>query len=732
MSTAPSQESGEQAELGSPPPDDRLATALRRLRWPVVIAWLIAIVALSPLAWTLSQVTNGTASAYLPAAAASARVAGLQAAAARATPSGSPLETSQATAIFTRNSGLTVPDTAAIGSARATVAGLVGRVPGLSAATAVLPAADGRAALFTVDITAHAGAPAIDRDAVAAIRAAIAGPVRSAGTGLVAAVTGPAAVAADTSAGGQQAILMATALIVVAVIMLLVYGSPVLWALPLSGAIAAIVVARALAHGLASAGVTVSPLSAGILIVLTFGTASNYALLLVRRYRSELGRQAMPEAAMATALRRTLPTLAASATTVACSLLCLLTAHSASLRGLGLLAAAAIIAALAAQATFLPALLLTAGRAAFWPRIPRTGAEGHGESRLWTDAGGRVACRPVATMVVMVVLLGAACAGLLSLRISDNPVDDVKGSPGSVTGARLLAGHYPAGDLAPLVLLVPPAQAGAATTAADTTPGVAAVTGDGHVSRYASYSVILSAPFGPTGKDAIAALRARLAAKAPGALVGGIPAMQYDSARAADRDEKTIIPLVLVVILVAISLLLRALVLPVVLVVTTALSFEATLGLSSLLWRYGFGYQGIQSALPLYIFIFLVAFGVDYSIFLSARIREESRPLGITAGTLRGLSVTGGVVTAAGIVLAATFAALTQIPRVAITEAGTAVALGVLLDSLLVRTILVPASLIAIGERAWWPSRRRGRHRGETRARSRLTGHRPNFPSLSR
>jgi RND superfamily putative drug exporter len=734
MSTAQTQPSGKQARPGPRTPDDRLATALRRLRWPVVIAWLLAVVALSPLSSTLSSATSDTASAYLPASAASTKVALLQEAAAQAAAhAGGRLETSQATVIFASDTELTASDAAAIRSARTAVAGLIGRVPGLSAPTAALSSADGKAAIFTVTISGQASSASTDGNAVTAIRTAIAGPARSAGTGLAAEVTGPAAVTADTSTGSQQAILMLTALIVVAVILLVVYGSPVLWLLPLLGGIAAIVVAQAAAHGLANGGFTVSTLSADVLIVLVFGAASDYALLLVHRYRSELRRHAAPEAAMATALRRTLPTLVASAATVACAMLCLLAADSASLHGLGPVGAVGIVAALVAQVTFLPALLLAGGRVAFWPRIPRAGAPDLEESRLWAGVGRAVARRPIATMVVTVLLLAAACAGLASLRFSDNPLDNVKGSPGSVTGARLLAEHYPAGDLAPLVLLVPPAKASAAASAARGTAGVAAVTQSGRVRGYASYSVILSAPpFGSGGTAAIVGLRQRLAALAPGSLVGGNPAIQYDIARAAERDEEIIIPLVLVVILLVISLLLRALVAPVVLVATTALSFGASFGLSSLLWRYGFGYPGVQSELPIYFFIFLVALGVDYNIFLSARVREESRTLGIRAGTLRGLGVTGGVITAAGIVLAGTFAALTQIPQVAIAEVGTAVALGVLLDTLVVRTVLVPASLLAIGERSWWPSRRRGRHRGARKAKTRVTGQRTSFPSLSR
>ena len=256
-----------------------------------------------------------------------------------------------------------------------------------------------------------------------------------------------------------------------AVILLIVYRSPLLWLLPLFGAIGAIVVAQAAAHGLANAGLTVSTLSADILIVLVFGAASDYALLLVHRYREELRSHATTEAAMATAL----PTLAASAATVTCAMICLLVADSASLHGLGPVGAIGIVAAFLAQTTFLPALLLVVGRFAFWPRIPRPGAAGWEESRVWAGIGARIARHPLRTVVVVVLLLGAACAGLASLRIDNNPVDDVKGHPGSVVGAQLPAEHYPAGTIAPLVLLASPGQAAPAAAAARATPGVGSV-----------------------------------------------------------------------------------------------------------------------------------------------------------------------------------------------------------------------------------------------------------------
>ncbi|MGH3169362.1 MAG: MMPL family transporter, partial [Trebonia sp.] len=350
--------------------NDRLATWLRRLRWPVVIVWVIAIVALNPLSSSLSKVTNDSASAYLPSTAASTKVAELQEAAQ------GPATTDSAVVVFARSAGtpapaLTPSDLAVAASARAAVAGLEGHTAGLSAPGPVRPSADGEAATFSVNVTYAGSGGGADRDAVKAIRAAISGPVGSAHDGLLAEVTGSAGVTADTSGGNQQTALLLTALIIVAIILLLVYRSPVLWLLPLFGAIGAIVVAQASAHGLANAGLIVSTLSADILIVLVFGAASDYALLLMHRYRAELHKHQYAEAAMAIALRRTLPTLVASAATVTCAMLCLLTADSASLHGLGPVGAVGIVAALLAQVTFLPTLLLVFGRWAFWPRAPR-------------------------------------------------------------------------------------------------------------------------------------------------------------------------------------------------------------------------------------------------------------------------------------------------------------------------------------------------------------------------
>jgi putative drug exporter of the RND superfamily len=708
-----------------PVPSGRLGRTLRWLRWPTVIVWVLAIVLLHPLAGSLYRVTDDAAAANLPSSAPSTRVAALEAATQH--DSAGRVQSDVVAVVFARKGGLTAADLAVVASARDAVAGLVGRVDGLGLPGAPQPSPDGKAEIFTADVTAPViNETSADTGAVETIRHAI-DAASNADHGVRVAVTGPAAVTADSGSTSQNTLLL-TALVIVAIILLLVYRSVLLWIFPLLGALAGIVIAQAATHGLGSAGLTVSSLSTSILIVLVFGAASDYALLLTHRYRDELRSHAAVEDAMAVALRRTLPTLAASAATVVGAMLCLLAAKSASLHGLGPVGAVAVTSALLAQATFLPAMLLVVGRAAFWPglpradevrsvvgraaclprlpRLPRADEVGREESRVWSSIGVRVARRPVRVALAAVVLLGAACVGLLSLQTDNNPLSNVKGQPESVIGAQLFAAHFGAGAIAPLILLTPPQEASTAAATARSTPGVAEVTQGSPVGGYADVSVTLSVdPYGATGSAAIAHLRLRLDHEAPGSLVGGDPAVQYDIARAAGRDAEVLIPLVLVVILLVVAVLLRALVAPLVLVATTAVSFAASFGLANLLWRYVLGYAGIEAQLPLYVFVFLVALGVDYNIFLSARIREEARKVGTRQGTIRGLADTGGVITAAGVVLAGTFAALALRPLVDLTEVGTAIAIGVLLDTLLVRTVLVPAAFLAIGERVWWPGR---------------------------
>jgi putative drug exporter of the RND superfamily len=603
----------------------------------VAVLWIASIVVLVPLASGLAAVTNDTASAVLPSGAQSAQVAALQQEARHA--SGGPVS-EQAIVVFARPGGLSSGDLAAVTASRAAVGALDRRVGGLGAPGAVQRSADGDAALFTVAVSApQDSATAADTRAAASVRRAVAPAVSRAGDGLVSAATGDAAVTADSGSTTLSALLL-SALAIVAAILLLVSRSPVLWLLPLITAVGAVELARAAAHGLASAGLTVSYLSSAIVIVLVFGVASDYALLLVHRYREELPHHAACEEAMAAALRAVAPTLAASAATVTGAMLCLLAARSGSLHGLGPIGAVAVVASFLAVMTFLPSLLLILGRAAFWPRVPAPGARGAETSRVWAAIGARAARRPATVALSTVLLLGLACVGLMSLRVSSDPLNDLKGHPGSIAGEQLLAAHFPAGAIAPLVLLAPGSEAGTAAHVARDAASVATVAPEPPVGGYAADSVTLSvSPYSAQGFSAIAALRQELARRAPGALVGGSPAAGYDIAQAADRDTAVIIPLVLVVILLVIMVLLRAVVAPLVLVVTTALSFGASFGLASLLWRYGFGYPGINPQLPLYIFMFLAALGVDYNIFLSARVREEARKADARNGTLRALRV---------------------------------------------------------------------------------------------
>ncbi len=678
---------------------DRLALWLRRLRWPVLLGWVVLVLLLSHFSSGLTNALDNGVQAFLPSGAASTRVTEIQQAAA----GGATVD--QATVVLVRPGGapLSAAGLAAAEAARAAVARL--QVAGLSAPGALIPSQDGKAAEFTVTETSQpTAASGRDTTAVKAVRQVVAGPAAAAG--LQAEVTGSAAENADSGGTTSQTAILARAVLLLAVILLLVYRSPVLFLLPLLGSVGAVEAAKAAAHGLANAGLTVSTLTAAILSVLVLGAASDYALLLIHRYRDELRYHDRTEDAMASALRKVTPTLLASAGTITAGMVCLLAARSASLHGLGPVGAVSIVCALIAQLTLLPALLLVFGRWVFWPQIPREGQGGREESRFWSWVGGRAARRPAWTTAVSVVLLAAACAGLAVLYTNGDPVSGVKSDTGTAAGYQLLAEHYPVGDLAPVVILAPPARARAAGTAAAATKGVASVAAGAPAGGYDSLTVTLSVqPYGTTGAAVVQALRQALARAAPGSLVGGDPAVQYDISQAAHRDTLVLIPLVLLVIFIIIAFLLRALVAPLVLVLTTALSFGASFGLASLAWRYPLGFKGIEAQLPLYIFIFLVALGVDYNIFLSARIREESRPLGIRDGTQRGLAVTGGVITAAGLVMAATFTILSVLPSVQVAEVGIAVVIGVLVDTLLVRTVLVPASLLLIGDRVWWPSR---------------------------
>ena len=492
----------------------------------MVVARALAAVLLYSVAGHLPKVTDDSSAANLPPSAQSTQVAGLQQPAGNGRSSQDQAGTDQAVVVLARGSGrLTEADLAAAASAGSAVARLAGQMSGLGRPGPLQRSADGEAVLFQAPVTAPAnGLTSADAAAVRAIRAA----AGTGANGLQVAVTGSAATSADSGVQSQTGLLL-TAVLIVAVIPLLVYRSPLLWVLPLLSAGGAIVIAKAAARGLADAGVTVSTLSTSILIVLVFGAATDHALLLVHRYREDLRHHARTEQAMAAAIRRTLPALAASSATVTCAMVCLLAAESAPLNGLGPVGAVSIASALLAQTTLLPALLLITGRPVLWPQIPRQGQPGREESRLLSRAGARTARHPARAAATAVLVLGAACGGLAALHTDNNPQDQAKGRPGSVTGEQLLIEHHAAGVIAPLVLLAPPGEAWAAATAAWATPDVASVSLGKPASGYASFSVTLFAdPYSASGYAAVQDLRGRLADRAPGSLVGGSSAVRYD------------------------------------------------------------------------------------------------------------------------------------------------------------------------------------------------------------
>jgi RND superfamily putative drug exporter len=559
--------------------------------------------------------------------------------------------------------------------------------------------ADGRAAQFASGFNAN------DPHLVAAVkrlRAAV--TTLTAGAGLTAHVGGPAGQSAD-SYGVFDTIdgpLLWLALGVVMVLLLMTYRSPVLWLVPLAAAVAGLTVAQEAAYLLARmGGITINGLSQSIMLVLAVGAGVDYALLLVSRYREELVRFRDKHNAMAVALHRAGPAIIASAGTVAVSLLCLLLSVLNSDRGLGPVAALGVLGAFAAMVTLLPALLVALPRAMFWPQVPHFSVEPRPRTSWWGTVAEAVAVRPRAVWIVATLVLVVMAAGLAGLRSTGlTAADQFPTKPDSLRAQDVIARHFPGepGDVAVVI-----GKASAASGMARVVAGHADAART--AGPYARFDVPLpGAPNDPASQRIVRQLRTALAS-VPGAeaRVGGLTAINLDIAVASRHDRDLVIPAVLAVVLLVLIGLLRSLVAPLLLVATVVVSFGAALGASWLVFRYCFGFHGTDVSYPLFSFVFLVALGIDYNIFLMTRIQEESRRLGTRDGTVRGVTVTGGVITSAGVVLAATFAVLATLPLVTLIEIGFTVAFGVLLDTLLVRSVLVPALAVDVGERIWWP-----------------------------
>jgi RND superfamily putative drug exporter len=578
-------------------------------------------------------------------------------------------------------------------------------IEGVGQLPPIVPSEDGTAAVLTIPITAG-GVEDILIRAVEDVRELVREDLPP---GLDVQVTGPAGFSADASKafeGVNSTLLFATAGLVF-VLLVLIYRSPIFWLLPLLAVLFAEAVVRGLGTLLAEAGLVINGQTGGILLVLVFGAGTDYALLLTARYREELVLVEDKHEAMRIALRQGGPAILASAGTVVAALLCLSFAQVNSIAGLGPVGAMGVAVAAAAMLTLLPALLLVGGRRAFWPFVPRYGDERPASRGFWARLGVRIERRHRAAWVGTTAGLAVLALGALTLDDDLTTANLFRGSVESVEGQRLLEQSFPAGASAPAVVLVTDrAQTDAALEAARSAPGVARVGQPEEGDAGARFDVVLDAdPFGEEGFAAIDPLRQELrAAVGDAALVGGSSAEEADLRAAVERDTKLLVPLVLLVVLAILVLLLRALVAPLLLIGTVVLSFAAALGASLLLFEVFADFPGEDPSYPLFAFIFLVALGVDYNIFLMARVREEAHALPTREAMLKGLAVTGGVITSAGIVLAGTFSVLAVLPLVALTQIGITVALGVLLDTFVVRSVLVPAATFEIEERIWWPS----------------------------
>ena len=543
------------------------------------------------------------------------------------------------------------------------------------------------------------------------LRALLSRPGRPDGLGVY--VTGLGGISADLFEvfGSIDGALILATVVVVVLILLAVYRSPVLWLLPILGAGAAFSMASGVLYLLAKNDVlTVNGQSQGIFTVLTFGAATDYALLLTARYREELHRHASRWDAMVVAWRSAAPAIVASAATVVLGLLCLLASELEGNKGLGPVTAIGIASAALSMLVLLPALLLL-GRWLFWPRVPQLDGEDPVHEGLWATVSEKVGRRPGRVALGAGLVLAVLAVGSVSLDADGIPQSEsLTGNPESVVGQRALEKHFPAGLGTPVDVLGPAAQSAQLLATVKATPGIAdAVLFPGPTTRVEGDRVLVEAvlavsPDSDRATEVVKDLRVRLDAVSKDALVGGFTAIDLDIKDASRRDNRVIIPLVLLVILVVLALLLRALVAPLLLIATVVLSFLATLGTCAFVFDRVFDYPGADTAFPLFAFVFLVALGIDYNIFLMTRVREESLVHGTRTGMLRGLTVTGGVITSAGIVLAATFTVLGVLPLVFLAEIGFAVAFGVLLDTFVVRSLLVPALTLLVGDRVWWPS----------------------------
>jgi RND superfamily putative drug exporter len=514
--------------------------------------------------------------------------------------------------------------------------------------------------------------------------------------------------------GDLDSTLLLTTLGVVAFILIIVYRSPILWFLPLLSAVFALSTAGGIIYLLAKNNVIdVNGQSQGILSVLVLGAGTDYALLLISRYREELHHHSTPVAAMRAAYKGTFEPIVASGATVALGLLVLLLSDLSGNRGLGPIGAIGVAVAVITMVTLLPAFLVLFGRWIFWPRIPRFDDADSQLTGTWAKVGSLVERRPRRAWVITGLLLVVLAAFSTTLKTDGlSTSESFTGNPESVVGQKLLLNHFPGGEGDPTKVILKNELIPAVSEKLRGVAGVSEVAPEANAggvivkNGLSILNVTLStAPDSRESRDRIPAIREAVKSIDESILVGGTTAVFFDTDVAARHDNRTVIPVVLLLITLILGLLLRSIVSAVLLLGTVVLSYFATLGVCALVFNHIFGFAGGDASFPLFAFIFLVALGIDYNIFLMTRVREESGKIGTRKGVIKGLTVTGSVITSAGIVLAATFGVLGILPLVFLAQLGFAVAFGVLLDTIIVRSILVPALVHEIGPKVWWPSK---------------------------
>jgi len=681
--------------------------ARRRAKWIIALLWVAAMAGAiaGDLPKKYSDAERNEPSSFLPGDAESTK----------ALQQVERLEGGEKAAViivYRRAGGLTIADRRAINKDRRELNALKLRATSRFALPVV--SKDKTAEIVQAQITSDGKGGTLTKP-VEEIRKRVSDP----GGGLEAKVTGPAAYSADAIEvfEGIDGTLLLAAFGLVLVLLIFIYRSPIFWLIPIIAVAFAELATRAIGYGLSEAGVTVNGQSSGILSVIVLGAGTDYALLLVARYREELRRSEDKHAAMKRALSTAGPAIFASGMTVIAALLCLTLAEVNGTAGLGPIGAMGVAVAMLSMLTLLPALLLIVGRRAFFPFIPRVGSAGADETHgRWRRVGDKVVAKPRRVWIGTILLLGVMSLGLLNLSDGVTQGNQFRNDVESVTGQELLSKAFPGGTNAPTDIVVPnAASADAVRDAVDRIDGVESVAAVVRGPRETQTiiegaQVLLRAtlepePFSTEAYDLIPKIRdAAHRAGGPGTLVGGTTAIEADLRDAATRDSRLIVPIALLVVFLILVLLLRALVAPVMLIATVVLSFAASLGVGAVVFDVIFGFPGSDPALPLFAFVFLVALGIDYNIFLMARVREETARHGTREGMLRGLAVTGGVITSAGIVLAGVFAALGVLPLVFLTEIGFVVAFGVLLDTFIVRSLLVPALTFSLGPKIWKPS----------------------------